>query len=211
MTKTITVNYNDPQWQTIDNSRYAYVGDVRQQDYPIRGTGTKDIEYVLLEFESDPNDDEVIARMKELNCRQPDRAEAGTVIRSFTSEQLYDHPIIALVGLAVQRYGVLGRAYVSGCGDGVRLDWGWTEGRWSQDCRFLVVCKPLDTRTLRPSVSLDPLVKIGEQLDRIANVFERLERAPEPINLDRINTALEQIATHLIPPPVATRVKKSKK
>lgn len=178
ITKTVTVNYDDPQWQTIDGSRYAYVGDVKPKDYPIGGKGTKPIKYRLIEIDHDPLDDEVLAKMAELNCRQPDRAETETIIRGFTSDQLRAHPVIGLIGPAEERNGNLYRAYVRGHEYGVDLYWNWAGPRWDRLCRFVAVCKSLDPQT--PSPSLEPLDQIAHQLTRIADTLERL--APPPIS-----------------------------
>lgn len=144
-THTVTVNYDDPQWQTIDGSRYAYVCNVKPSDYPVSGKGTKSIQYLLLEFDHDLPDDEVLAKMAELNCRQPDRPEAETIIRGFTSTELRAHPVIGLIGPAVDRRGSLDRAYVYGSGRGVVLGWGWTADRWGQRCRFAAIKNDFST------------------------------------------------------------------
>ncbi|MBI4426177.1 MAG: hypothetical protein HY567_01235 [Candidatus Kerfeldbacteria bacterium] len=137
----MTVNYDDPQWSTIDRDRYAYVGDVKVKDYPITEKGTKPVRFRLLEFDHDPLDQEVLDRMAQLNCRQPDRAESETVIRRHTSEQIREHPVIGLIGPAVQRGGGLDRAYVFGDEVGVKLYWDWTDFQWGRYCRFVAVCK----------------------------------------------------------------------
>ncbi|MFH0853097.1 MAG: hypothetical protein V1853_01715 [bacterium] len=140
-TFTATVNYDDPQWRTIERSRYANMSDVKPKDYPVGGKGSKPIKYRLLEFDHDPLDDEVLAKMAEMNCRQPDRAESETIIRSFTAEELRAHPVIGLIGPAVKRNGNLLRAYVDGYENGVNLVWSWTGKRWSRYCHFVAVCK----------------------------------------------------------------------
>lgn len=140
-TYTATVNYDDPQWRTINHDYYAYVGNVTVADYPVTETGTKKIHFRELEFEYNPTDQEVLDRMAELNCRQPNRAEAETVIRGYTTKQLRDHPRIGLIGPAVPRRGCLRRACVDNHGPGVRLHWHWTGARWVRLCRFVAVCK----------------------------------------------------------------------
>ena len=136
------VDYDDPQWRTIDRSRYAYIGDVTVDNYPDKETGKKQVRFRELAFDHDPTDKEVLAKAEQESCRQPTRAEAETVIRRrYTSCQLGEHPRIGLIGPAVRRGGGLGRAYVYGLEHGVRLVWDWTDSLWLQRCRFLVVCK----------------------------------------------------------------------
>ncbi len=85
----LEVNYDDPQWQTIDSERYAFVGDVTVKDYPVNEKGTRKVQIQELVFDHDPTDQEVIDRMEQIGCRQPNRAEIETVIRKrYTSEQL---------------------------------------------------------------------------------------------------------------------------
>lgn len=126
-------------YRTIDRSRYAYVGDVTISDYPETESGTKPVRFRELEFDHNPTDDEVIAKSKQENCRQPSRAEAETRIRRYTPEQLREHPRDGLIGPAVRRSGRLDRACVFGDGDGVRLGWRWAQGPWGLGCRFVVV------------------------------------------------------------------------
>lgn len=136
------VDYNDPQWRTIDGSRYAYVGDVGVDNYPNAEMGKKPVRFRELAFDHDPTDGEVLAKAEQEGCRQPTRAEVETVIRRrYTSNQLRKNPRIGLIGPAVERYGSLNRACVDGDGDGVDLDWDWADRRWDQVCRFVVVCK----------------------------------------------------------------------
>lgn len=132
----------DPAWQTIDRSRYAYVGDVQARDYPETSTGRKPVRFRELSFDHNVLDEEILATAEREGCRQPTRAEVETAIRThYTSEELDKNPRIGLIGSAVRRDGELNRAYVLGSADGVKLDWYWTADRWSRYCRFLVVCK----------------------------------------------------------------------
>lgn len=126
-------------FRTIDRDAYAYVGDVTIADYPETETGTKPVRFRELEFDHNPTDDEVLAKAKQENCRQPSRAEAETRIRRYAPEQLREHPRVGLIGPAVRRHDDLGRACVDGSGDGVRLAWRWTQGPWGRYCRFVVV------------------------------------------------------------------------
>lgn len=126
-------------YRTIDRSRYAYIGDFTISDYPETETGTKPVRFRELEFDHNPTDDEVLAKAKQENCRQPSRAEAETRIRRYTPEQLREHPRVGLIGPAVDRACGLSRACVYGGGDGVRLYWRWARLPWPRFCRFVVV------------------------------------------------------------------------
>lgn len=141
-TYELEVNYDDPQWKTIQRDRYAYVGDVTAADYPETQTGTKKVKFREVWFDHDPLDEEILQLAKQIKCRQPSRAESETVIRvRYTKEQLAKNPRIGLIGPAVQRGGLLVRACVRGLGGGVSLLWRWTEGQWPRRCRFLLVCE----------------------------------------------------------------------
>jgi len=136
------VDYDDPQWKTIDKSRYAFVGNVTAAHYPETETGKKLVRFRELEFNHDPTDDEVLTKAAKLNCRQTSRAEVETYIRKrYTPEQLAKNPRIGLIGSAVKRRGLLSRAYVDGFGAGVGLSWPWTDGHWDRRCRFVAACK----------------------------------------------------------------------
>ncbi|MFH1367345.1 MAG: hypothetical protein ABIH38_05215 [Patescibacteria group bacterium] len=138
----LPVDFDDSQWKTIDRSRYAFVGDVTMDDYPVTETGIKKVRFRELAFDHNPTDQEVLDRAEQLNCRQLNRAEAETVIRKkYSPEELGRNPRIVLIGPAVRRDGGLRRACVIGRGVGVSLSWLWTEYRWYRDCRFVVVCK----------------------------------------------------------------------
>lgn len=126
-------------YRTIERSRYAYVGVVTIADYPEAETGTKPVRFRELEFDHNPTDDEVLAKAKQENCRQPSRAEAETRIRRYTPEQLREHQRVGLVGPAVNRRGRLVRAYVYGYEGGVHLDWILAQAPWDRYCRFVVV------------------------------------------------------------------------
>ncbi len=136
------VDYDDPQWKTIETDRYAFVGDVTVADYPEKETGKKPVTFRELEFDYDPTDDEVLAKAAELNCRQPSRAECETYIRKrYTKERLAINPRIGLSGPAVERNGSLRRACIYGHEGGVMLLWCWAGRPWAQRCRFVVACK----------------------------------------------------------------------
>lgn len=133
-------------YRMIERDAYAYVGDVTIRDYPETETGTKLVRFRELEFDHNPTDDEVLAKAKQENCRQPSRAEAETRIHRYTPEQLREHPRVGLIGPAVSRDGGLCRACVNGFEGGVRLGWDWARGPWGRLCRFVVVEIPLGTR-----------------------------------------------------------------
>ena len=138
----LEVNYDDPQWQTIQRDRYAFVGDVSVTDYPVTETGTKTVRFRELEFDHDPTDQEILDEAERKNCRQPLRPEIETVIRKrYTAEQLGQNPRVGITGPAVRRGGEFIRAVVYGNGGGVRLGWGWVGRRWVRRYRFVVVCK----------------------------------------------------------------------
>lgn len=103
--------------------------------------GVKKVRFRELAFDHDALDDEVLARMAELNCRQPEEVEARKAIGRYTSDQLQEHPRVGLIGPAVPRSGRLGRSYVIGREDGVDLYWDWAEVRWRRRYRFVVVCE----------------------------------------------------------------------
>ncbi|MFA5030390.1 MAG: hypothetical protein WC495_02260 [Patescibacteria group bacterium] len=136
------VDYDDPQWKTIDGDRYTFVGNVTAADYPETETGKKLVRFRELEFDHDPSDDEVLVKAAELNCRQTSRAEVETYIRKrYTPEQLAENPRIGLIGSAVRRSGDLSRAYVYGFRGGVKLNCYWAGHLWHRRCRFVVACK----------------------------------------------------------------------
>jgi hypothetical protein len=137
----LPVNYDDLAWQTIDRSRYMFVGDVTVNDYPVTETGTKSVRFRLFDFDHESSDQEVLTLATQLNCRQPNRAEAETVIRRYTSEQLREHPVMGLVGSGVRCDGKPSRAYVCGYGHGVDIGWGWTDDHWDQNYLFVFVCR----------------------------------------------------------------------
>lgn len=120
----------------------AFVGDVTEKDYPETETGKKLVRFREVWFDHDPTDDEVLTKGQSIGGRQPSRAESETVIRKrYSAEELGRNPRIGLIGPAVRRLGRLGRAYVHGHGLGVSLNWGWADGRWLRDCRFVFVCE----------------------------------------------------------------------
>jgi len=136
------VDYDDPQWKTIETNRYAFLGSVTAADYPETETGKKLVRFRELEFDHDPLDDEVLAKAAELNCRQTSRAEVETYIRKrYTPEELAQNPRVGLIGSVVRRSGRLGRACVGGYEGGVELHWHWSAHHWSRRCRFVVACK----------------------------------------------------------------------
>lgn len=102
--------------------------------------GAKRVRFRELAFDHDPLDDEVLARMAALHCRQPEEVEARKAIGRYTSDQLRKHPRVGLIGPAVRRRGSLDRADVTGNEDGVESHWYWT-ARWPRHYRFVVVCK----------------------------------------------------------------------
>ncbi len=67
-------------------------------DYPETETGTKPVRLRELGFDHEPTADEVIAKAKQENCRQPTRVEAETRIRRYTPEQLREQPRVGLIG-----------------------------------------------------------------------------------------------------------------
>ncbi|MFA6042645.1 MAG: hypothetical protein WCV85_05015 [Patescibacteria group bacterium] len=133
------VDYDDPQWKKINESRYAYVGDVTIKDYHETQIGKKSVVFRELRFDHKFTDHEVLAKVAKLKCRLPSRAEAETYIRRrYTPEQLAKNPRIALVGPAVKLHGLLGRAFVRADEDGVQLSRRWPDDPWLQRCRVVV-------------------------------------------------------------------------
>ncbi len=136
------VDYDPFRGKPIDRSRYAFVGDVMEQDYPETETGKKLVRFREVWFDHDPTDDEVLAKGQSIGGRQPSRAESETVIRKrYTAEELGRNPRIGLIGPAVRRGGRLGRAYVGGGELGVDLYWRRADRGWDRRCRFVFVCE----------------------------------------------------------------------
>ncbi|MFA6042662.1 MAG: hypothetical protein WCV85_04935 [Patescibacteria group bacterium] len=135
------VDYDEPQWKEIDESRYAHVGDLTIKDFPEIQTGKKQVPFRELEFDHGPIDDEVLTKATEMKCRQPSRAEVETYIRKwYTSEQLAKNPRVGLIGPVVRRFGNPSRVYVYANEDGVKLRCSSADVPWAQRCCFVVVC-----------------------------------------------------------------------
>lgn len=130
----VEVDYDDPAWRKNDrNADMAY--------FALHQNGIKPVWYRLLDFGYSPYDDEVIATMAEWDCRQPDRAEAETIIRRFTDDTLWAHPVVGLIGPAVRGDNGLFRGYVVGSGGRIRLTVDRADRRCDQRCRFVAIVK----------------------------------------------------------------------
>ncbi len=139
---TMVVDYASDRWKSINKALYSFVdGGLTVADFPIRGTGTAEVEYDYITFDHEPTTQEVFDEVERRgNCRMPDRAETETFLEKNTEERK-QAPVIALCGTLSDRGGDCGVAFFSASAGGVRLGWGWLDFRWGQNCRFLVVRK----------------------------------------------------------------------
>ncbi|MBU0707265.1 hypothetical protein KKG41_02740 [Patescibacteria group bacterium] len=145
--RTVTVNYDDPRWDNIDPSRYHSVEGVVRTDFPIGDeVGNREISYHLILISYSSSDRYVLSKMKGMGCRQPSRAEAETIIESFTPEELKKHPIVGIIGPPVERAaGHEDREYrlcIRGNEDGLDLCWNFAGDTWRSNCLFIAVCEP---------------------------------------------------------------------
>ena len=81
--------------------------------------------------------------------------------------------VVALGSVWQDAFGGRYVAYLCGRASERELHLYWVGGGWHGDCRFLVVRKSLDTRTLGASSPLDPLVKV----ELPQSVIEALRKA----------------------------------
>jgi len=144
--RTVTVNYNDPCWGTIDPSRYHRVIDVVQTDFPVGDEeDDREISYHLIPIGHSSSDEYVLSKMEGMGCRQPSRAEAETIIRSLSSEELEEHPVIGIISPPVERAaGNEDREYrlcVRGNEDGLSLCWNFAGDTWRNNCLFIAICE----------------------------------------------------------------------
>ncbi|MEK7570416.1 MAG: hypothetical protein AAB515_03210 [Patescibacteria group bacterium] len=138
MPTILTVNGDDPRWQSIRKKDYYYVNtSLSVVDFPIV-PGVREVAYDVKIFDHEPTTQEVVDWQNEPRFRPLDRADSETYLDAVpdTKADLGESPIVCLGAVAGG-----GVAYVGLHGGGRDLRRIVLGRSWNRYCRFVRVRK----------------------------------------------------------------------
>lgn len=135
---TFEFDGDDPRWNTIDQKKYAWVGDITASDYPRTIKGKYRATVVLLPFDRNWSNRQGLQRIDDEHLLHMQRPIIETFGEKFPQVQ-QKAPVIGICGRPVRHRGELCVPHVSLREDGVDLGWRHVEGGWVRDCRLLAV------------------------------------------------------------------------